>query len=267
MFSADYHTHSAFSSDSETEMDELVESALKKGIDEIAVTDHIDLGYPPVNYYIEEEFDYNLYAAEIERLREKYEGRLSIVQGTEIGLQTRIKDEIKTWLNGKQFDFIIGSTHIVDYKDLYCGDFFIGKDPHDAYMEYYLDVLKSVNSFDFFNVYGHLDCVIRYCAYPGYNHEDFREVIDEILKALIKKNKGIELNTSGLRYAVHAQHPRFEILKRYNELGGEIITIGSDAHKAKDVAADFKRARELLKDAGFRAVTSFRGGTPEFADI
>lgn len=265
----DYHTHSTFSPDSEASQEELVLSALEKGLAEIAITDHEDLDYPPVDYYVGDGLDYDAYSAEIERLRDKYAGRIRIVKGVEAGLQMKSKEKIVRCFADRSFDYVIGSTHIVDFKDLYDGSFFVGKARDEAFMEYFEDVLASVNGFDFYNVYGHLDFIVRYGGFADktLNYADYRDIIDEILRSLVNKGKGLELNTSGTRYSLKDPHPSLEILKRYRQLGGEIITVGSDAHTAKDVAADFGRAYGLLKSAGFKAVTSFYGGKPAFVDI
>ena len=90
---------------------------------------------------------------------------------------------------------------------------------------------------------------------------------DEILKTLISMGKGIELNTAGLKYGLGWAHPHPEVLKRYRELGGEMITVGSDGHKAEHYAWEFDKAEDILRDAGFKYYAVFRGRKPEFVRI
>ena len=98
-------------------------------------------------------------------------------------------------------------------------------------------------------------------------YAEFADILDEILGALISRGKGLELNTSGLRKGLPFAHPNAEILRRYRELGGEIITLGSDAHSARDLAADFGTAKEMLKSAGFREIAVYHARKPDFVRI
>ena len=101
----------------------------------------------------------------------------------------------------------------------------------------------------------------------GYSYDGYREVIDQILEALIEGGKGLEVNTGGLKSGLSDLHPCTDILKRYRQLGGEIVTVGSDAHNAQSMAADFDRAGKVLLDCGFRYYTIFEKRTPEFRRI
>ncbi len=94
-----------------------------------------------------------------------------------------------------------------------------------------------------------------------------KEVIDKILKKLIEKKIGIEINTSALRYGLRDFHPCRKILKRYRELGGEIITIGSDAHRALDIMRDFDKAKDVLRELGFEKYCVFTKRKLEYKDL
>ena len=113
---------------------------------------------------------------------------------------------------------------------------------------------------------GHLDYVTRYGRNQAeeYSYAGFADIIDQILRYLIERGKGIELNTAGLKYGLPYAHPHIDILRRYRELGGEILTIGSDAHKPEHVAYDFYKVREILEMSGFRYYTEFVGRKPVF---
>lgn len=264
MFIADYHTHNSFSSDSTTPMEEMVKQAIMVGLKEMALTDHVDYDYP------EEMFpfiiDYNEYLKVFNELKQRYKGDIKLVLGVEVGLQSHLVQKIKDFCESVDFDFIIASTHVVDRLDLYNGDFFRGKSKQEAYRRYFEDVFENIKVHNNFNVYGHLDYVNRYGDYKdkSLNYEDYKDIIDSILKLLIEKGKGIELNTSGYRYKLNCTHPQLPILKRYKELGGEIITVGSDAHDAKNIALHFKDAYELLEQADFKYITLFEKQKPNF---
>lgn len=264
MYIADYHTHSNFSSDSDTPLEENIKKAVSLGLKEIACTDHIDYDYPDPEFSFL--FDYIPYKKEIDRLKEKYSG-IKIKTGVEIGIQPHVIDKINNLIMQNYFDFIIASTHVTQDKyDLCTNDFFEGKSKHQAYTDYFEEVLSNVKNYDFFSVYGHIDFINRYGNYEDktMDYNEFKSITDEILKIIISKGKGIEVNTSGYRYGLGHPHPQFELIKRYKELGGEIITVGSDAHKPEQITLKFDKAYELLKEAGFKYITLFNDRKPEF---
>ena len=266
MFIADYHTHSDFSSDSSTPLEENIKKAVDLGLREIAVTDHIDFDYPDPDFPFV--FDYAPYRAEIERLKEKYSRKIKIKTGVEVGVQPHVLKEIDELMKN-HYDFVIASSHVVDKCDLCTNDFFEGKTKFMAYLGYFADVLNNVKTCDFFSVYGHIDFINRYGNYADKKmvYGDYKFITDEILKTLIEKGKGIEINTSGYRYGLGHTHPQFELVKRYKELGGEIITVGSDAHVPEDISKDFDKAYQMLEEAGFKYLTLFTDKKPEFVKI
>lgn len=146
--------------------------------------------------------------------------------------------------------------------------------PHQAIVKYLNEVLKNINIYkEEFDVYGHIDYVIRYIiknygnVMTKIDYQEFRELLDEILLLIIRTNKGIEINTSGIRYGLGTPHPNIEILKRYKELGGKIITIGSDAHKKEDLASNFDVAYDMLESVYFNNVVIYHNRQPEFIKI
>lgn len=263
MFFADYHTHSDFSSDSDTPMEENIKKAISIGLKEIAATDHIDFDYPDPDYPFL--FDYEPYSKEIERLRNKYKGQIKILKGVEIGIQPHVMNQITDLVSKNRYDFIIGSTHVVqDGYDLCVHDFFDGKTQNEAYGQYFDEVLHNVKNYDFFNVYGHIDFINRYGDYQNkvIDYKLFMPTITKIFKTLIEKSKGIEVNTSGYRYGVGGPHPQFELIKLYHDLGGKIITVGSDTHKPEQMAYKFDEAYKMIKEAGFDSITAFENKEP-----
>lgn len=227
----DYHIHSTHSSDAKMTIEEACIKAIELGINEIAFTDHIDIDWPGSNSI----FDISrldIYMDEIEQNRRKFKGQIDIKSGIEIGLQPHVLAEKSRIVNSYPFDFVIASIHVIQRIDLYKSDYYDKKSKLEAYSDYYNEILKLINDFDDFDVLGHLDYIKRYLIHP-YEQEDHliaMEIIDEILKTLIRKGKGIEVNTSGYKHISKRTMPHFDVVKMYQELGGEILTLGSDAH-------------------------------------
>ncbi|MGP3778594.1 MULTISPECIES: histidinol-phosphatase HisJ family protein [Halanaerobium] len=268
MYTFDYHLHSKFSADSEMTMDELCQTAVDKGLDEIAITDHHDIDYK--DNTIEFLLDKNKYLKEIEKCQQRYKGDLVIKKGVEIGLQSHILKECNNYLD-QDFDFIIGSFHTAEKKDLYNGDFFKNYSQWEAYIQYLKSVLEVVRNYDNYSVIGHLDIIRRYGDFNTQpdlmENNKAAELIREILKIIIRKDKGLEVNTSGYRIDAKNPLPSFEILKLYYKLGGKILTIGSDSHTPDKVTNKFNYTKSKLKEIGFKELTTFAKMKPVFHKI
>ncbi|CCU79661.1 Histidinol-phosphatase [Halanaerobium saccharolyticum subsp. saccharolyticum DSM 6643] len=254
----DYHLHSHFSADSDMTMDELCQAAIRKGLNEIAITDHHDIDYQDDT--IEFLIDKDKYLQEIKKMQKKYENKLTIKKGIEMGLQSHILKESQLYLKD-DFDFVIGSFHTVEKSDLYNGDFFEGYSQWESYIKYLKTVSKVVRKYDNYNVLGHLDIIRRYGDFENkpklLENKEAASIIESILKTIIQKDKGLEVNTSGYRLDGENPLPSFDILKLYYELGGQILTIGSDSHKTKDIAQKFDYTIQKLKEIGFEELTTF----------
>lgn len=192
-------------------------------------------------------------------LKEKYQQKIKILCGVEIGLMPYLKSRIIDFINKYNFDFIIGSSHLVNGRDPFYSSFYQDREEKLAYFEYFESILENVKVFDQYDVYGHLDYVFRYGPNKNkyFNINDYRNVLEEILKTIINRGKGIELNTSGMLKGLGCFHPNIDILKMYKSLGGEIITIGSDAHIPENIGYKFKDASEVLKRVGFEYYNIF----------
>lgn len=266
MIYSDFHVHTSFSTDSDTSADTQIEALIKKGITEICITDHEDIGYTSMRDPAAKEFrlDPFTYYETLSPLVLKYKDRARLSIGIELGLRTDYHHSIEDFAEICPWDFIIGSTHVVKGIDPYYPQYWEGKTKKQGILEYYEDTLANIRLFDCFDVYGHIDYIVRYA--PGkeadYSILDYRDIIDEILKLLISKGKGIECNTAGFKYGLPNPNPEPFVLKRYRELGGEILTIGSDGHKPEHTAFDFEKVPALLKDCGFSYYTVFHDRKP-----
>lgn len=267
MFYSDYHIHSRFSGDCNEDLDEIIKKSISLGLKEIAITDHLEKDMIDLseNWNI----DLNKYSEEILRLKEKYKNEINIKLGLEVGVQPQTIDFFEEELKKYPLDFVIGSSHGINRYDLSVGILQEGKTRDEMQDLYFRTVLENVKKYNKFNVYGHLDFVTRYGGpkYRGMNIENHIEVIEEILKGLISKGKGIEINTSGYRYGENRVYPAFDIIKKYFDLGGEIITIGSDSHRKGDITKDFKVAYDILERLDVKYISSFEKMEPKFIKI
>ncbi|MUK89791.1 histidinol-phosphatase HisJ family protein [Ornithinibacillus sp. L9] len=259
----DYHIHSNFSADCETPMEKTIEKAIEIGLKEICFTEHIDYEYPDPT--IDFELNFKDYECKIREVQQQYRNKISIKKGVEIGVQPYLLDNYRSTIVEEQFDFIICSMHTVEKKALHSGNYFKVKTVDEAFLTYYEELLYCVKNYDLFNVLGHLDLVKRYTDEIPNN--DFKEVISEIFKEIIPRGQGIEVNTSGYRYGLHRAMPSTDILTLYKELGGEIITLGSDSHVEATLAYEFNSSLELLESIGFSYITTFDEQKPEFHSI
>lgn len=268
---ADFHLHSSFSGDSRTSMEDMVLGGIARGLKTMCFTEHNDFEYPEYPDLPKDTFllDTDSYLYTLAVLKEKYADRIKLLFGVELGLQPVALGRNATYAESYAFDFIIGSSHICRGKDPYYPGFFDGDTTADALRGYFESVLENIQEFSSFDVYGHMDYPVRYAPDrdAGYSYERYRDILDEILKLLLRKEKGIELNTGGIKSGMHDFHPCMGILKRYRELGGEIITVGSDAHEASYIAAHFQRAAEVLRECGFRYYCVYEKRTPIFLKL
>lgn len=264
---ADFHTHTEFSGDCQVPVRVQIERAAALGMKEFCITDHhdYDAGEGGDLFLL----DLDSYFPTLRKLKEEYSGRIRVNIGIELGLQAHIKEYLENLEPKLPVDLIIGSCHFIDGKDPYYPSFFEGRTEKDAYVRYFEVSLNRIRCLSCYDVFGHLDYVVRYGPNQNkyYHFSDYQEYIDPILKTLIEKGKGLECNTSGLKYGLGHPNPSEDILRRYRELGGEILTIGSDAHAPQHIGYDFDRIGPLLKACGFRYYTVFHDRKPEFVPL
>ncbi|MGI6224771.1 MAG: histidinol-phosphatase HisJ family protein [Peptococcales bacterium] len=257
----DYHVHTNNSFDSSVKMLDYCELATQIGLREIVFTEHFDLN--PVDKGLGY-FNYDEYSQEIEECREKYEGRLIIKKGLELGEPHLYIEEHTNYLQEKDFDFLLGSVHFIGEEVLH-RDYASDEDEREVYLTYFTQVFETAKH-GTYQTLGHLDVLKRYVPnwFRKFVASDYEEVIREILKVVIQRDKGIEINTSGFRQGLEEPLPSVEIIRWYRELGGEIITIGSDSHHLRHLGLGLKHGIAILKEIGFKGIYTFTQGKPQF---
>ena len=277
MYLADYHIHSRYSFDGSEELDTICEIALDRGLSEIAITDHMDIytGLPYgrlMNFEVpggeETTMDVAGLYGELTRVKARYDGRLTVKIGSELGQPQVNPQSARAFLEdyGGMLDFVIGSVHNMEGDlDVYYYDF--REMDLAGFYDHYLDWLLELACQGDFDVMGHLTYPLRYMYERNGLRLDitpFEEKFRLLFKHLTEAGRGIELNVSGLYRAMKDTMPPLELLKLYRRCGGEIITIGSDAHKAEYVGMYQAEARRMLEAAGFRYLTLFTERKPDF---
>ena len=243
-FTKDSHIHTCFSPDADPKVtfQSYIDKAVELGLRELTFTDHVD--FDAAHPLFSKMINYDNYI-NIFRLVQKT-SPIPIRLGVEIGYQPHMKDKIKEFLNTYDFDFVILSIHYIEKKDLYTQEYFQGKTEQEAYSIYFETLLDAVTSIDAFTVIGHLDYIPRYSPFDDYRYSDYSTIIDQILLEVIRKGKGIEINTSG--YLTEGRmYPCVDVVSRYIELGGSIITIGSDAHRTSELGRFYDKVKQDLQ--------------------
>ena len=256
----DYHVHSYYSDDSNTSMERQIKRACELGLDEICFTDHVDYG---VRF---DDIDYPRYFAEIDGLREKYAGKIVVRSGLECGVQTHTIPEYESLYEtySGDIDFILLSIHQADNLCFWNQEYQAGKSQDEYNRGYYEELLRVVCAYQDYSVLAHMDLMTRYDMAGPYPFARVKDIIAEILTEVINNGKGIEINTSSWRYGLADTQPSREILRLYYDLGGEIITLGSDSHSPEYIYDHMSEAREILRGIGFKNFCTFDNMKPLF---
>ena len=256
----DYHMHTRVSFDGRETGLQMATAAKHAGLKEICFTDHLD--YDPLGKMGIMAFDTDKYNAEYDAL--ELPG-LKIRRGMEFGMTVDNREQFKQDLQRRPFDFVLGSIHFVDDLDVYYPEYWQGKTVFQAERRFLEATLDCVKLHDDFDVLAHLTYIGKTTAHIAPRtvpFEEHRELIDEILKVLAQKGKGMEMNTSGVDRC-GGFLPTADYFRRFKELGGEIVTVGSDAHQAHRVGQYTYDACEILKDI-FGYVCTFEDRKPIF---
>lgn len=262
----DNHNHSEFSFDGKrTSVEKSTLAAADAGLGGVAFTDHCDFFVPAMKaeheQLVPETFDVNAQQAEIDRVQALIDGRIEgerkfrILKGIEIGMHEDCHGEILRTLGENSFDQVIASVHYLDGIDPFYGGYYEGKDWKEAYGHYLETIWKEMTWLKDFDIMGHFDYVVRYAPYSRTSllYRDFSDILDEMFRYLIQEGKALEINTKSYQeYNGRLVTIDTEVLKRYRELGGEIVSFGSDSHDAHRIGHAIMEHALLLKSLGFR---------------
>lgn len=260
----DNHNHSLFSFDGkDTSIEASAESAYRKGLGGICFSDHCDFFVPKMKSVFEgflpENFDIRQQQEEIDRVRKVMDsvsgGKFKILKGIEIGMYEDCREDIRKTLQENSFDQIIASVHYIDGTDPYYGGFYDGKDWKQAYGRYLETIYREMTWMKDFDIMGHYDYIARYAPYPEASilYHDFSDIFDQMFRYLVCEGKALEINTKSYQ-DYNGRTPQLDrnVLLRYKELGGEIISLGSDSHAPTRTGDKFRYYSELLRSLGFR---------------
>ena len=281
---ADYHVHTEFSDDSREPLEEQIRRAIELGLQELCFTDHVDygikkdweegdieyrggdgVGTPADSLQPLANVDYPRYFEKIARMREEFRGRIDLRCGLEFGVQMETIQKYEALFEryGEKLDFVLLSIHQVENKEFWTQDFQRGRSQKEYNERYYQELYDVMKAFKHYSVLAHVNLITRYDKQGKYPFEAIRDMLAEILKLAIADGKGIEINTSSWHYGLDDTMPSRDILRLYRDLGGKIITIGSDAHSTKYLADHLEDARNILRDEiGMKEVYTFRRMEP-----
>lgn len=275
----DCHSHTTNSPDASSSVDEMINAAIDNNLAAYAITDHCEINHWfSIEHYGDTPNDYDTYdfgyyfeksMKENTAAKEKYKGKINLICGIELGQATHDIGLADAVVTDKRLDFIIGSIHqlkgyddfaFMDYKN-FDVPFLLDKYYHELY---------SLCLWGKFDILGHLTYTLRYIEGDHgikVNMKPYEDIIRECFKLLIKNGKGIEINTSGLRQKYGKSFPELNLVKIFREMGGEVISVGSDSHIYSDVAKGVKEGAEIAKAAGFTHLCYFKNRIPEFKKI
>ena len=282
---ADYHLHTEFSDDSRELMENQIERAIELGLDEICFTDHVDYGIKKdwsegdikyrhgagISTPVEQlapfaNVDYPAYFEKLHRMKKIYSDRICIKQGLEFGVQTGTIEKFENLFARyeTELDFVLLSIHQLDNMELWTQDY-QKKHTRKEYNElYYRELYNVMQQYKHYSVLAHLDLIVRYDRQGRYPFKLVEDQVAEILKLAIRDGKGIEINTSSWHYGLDDTMPSGDLLRLYHDLGGKIITIGSDGHTTEYVGDHYDDAAEILKSIGFKEIATFEKMQPIF---
>ncbi|MCB0142176.1 MAG: histidinol-phosphatase HisJ family protein [Caldilineaceae bacterium] len=265
MIPHDYHMHSNFSPDCQAPMATMCRSAIAKQIPEIGFTEHFDLhADEPVRDWFKPE----PWWQEIEQCRAQFGDQLTILAGIEVGEPHLFHAEMQTVLATGPFDYVLGSLHWVGRNSMFDPNYFRAT-PADAAYTAFFEELERMTGVGGFDILSHFDVPVRtaFSVYGGYDPRPYEEPIRAALRNCIEHGIALDLNTSALRSHVKLLTPGPDILRWYVEMGGERVTLGSDAHQPRNIGGKLEQALTIARQAGLKYVTHFRQREARLASI
>ncbi len=260
----DCHFHSTHSCDGQASLAAMCQRALELGLTHLCPTEHADFDPQDYGYGC---FDGQAYSRDVNACQRQFAGQLTLLKGIEIDYQSRFDAEVKVFLAQHTFDFVIGSAHYAD--GLYAGTALLDAYDRDTAYRRYFDAVRQAAASGLFDVVGHLDLLKRYAnpRWGPFDPRHYGDEIDAVLRAAVETGTGLEINTSGLRQSPAEAFPGLQTLRRYRELGGHVLTIGSDAHRVADFCKHIRHGLGLARAAGFKAIAVFVDRQPQWLDI
>lgn len=245
----DSHSHTSFSADSDMTAEDALKAARARGLG-IVFTEHLDVDFPGE---LDFSFDPAAYWKQYEPLRGD-----NLHLGIEVGMQAGTAEASRAFVTRAPFDLVIGSVHLLRGIDIYEKECFEGREKDELYREYFRTMAEMIACHDFIDVLGHIDYIARTAPYenPELSYGAFADEIDVVLRTAVAQGVVLELNTRrlGSRRALKELAP---IYARYHELGGRYVTLGSDAHGADAIGANFAAAEDFARAMGLSIVTFF----------
>ncbi|HWR38733.1 MAG TPA: histidinol phosphate phosphatase [Patescibacteria group bacterium] len=253
----DTHLHTTVSTDSRMTLAEAMDRARQLGLG-ITLTEHMDLSYPRPDAFL---FDVDRYFDAYGAYRSQ-----EVLLGIEVGMRVDCREENRRLAARTDFDYVLGSVHVIDNMDLYDTGFYQERDKPSAYRHYLQAMLECVTTHDFIDSLGHIDYIARYARYddPELRYSEHAEEIDAVLTALAQREKALEINTRRLDRP-DAAVALLQICQRFRQLGGHHVTIGSDAHQPEAIGRGMDAAEEIAERSGLKVVW-FRERKPFYAD-
>ena len=265
----DSHNHTChFSSDAEMSISDLISACQKREIPRVVITEHYDIDYP----HPEEPsqvFDINQYIEAFEVWKRLCPNNLELLMGIELGYQEHLAAEIDKISASFNFDSVILSKHLFEGKDVFFyPECYHKYEPAELHRRYIADLSEMAEKCNNYNIIGHYDYINRYCKRRKIRvlYSDCPAEFDRLFEVIIAKEKSLEINTKSIHKALHKKSgeymPDIEILKRYKEMGGKMITLGSDSHTTNSLGVHFEETAEYLKECGFEYNTYFVNRRP-----
>lgn len=261
----DSHVHSEFSFDSQAPIEASVVRAIARGITHITFTDHFEpfIGSPDYP-----EFDAEGFFRSIHKAKEKYADKVEILAGVEVGQANFFSESIERLLSSYRFDFVIGSLHYTEGSIDMAFQTYTMANCRSWLEKYFLEA-ADVAKTGLYDVFGHINYICRYMHRQKIplNIHDYDDLAQLVLRQIVARGKGLEINVSTLRCKGFTSLPPIEVIKKYRAMGGEIITVGSDSHTAANVGICIKRGISLAERAGFKYIATYKDRKPTFHKI
>ena len=264
----DCHVHSNFSPDSEICAKSGCLAAIEKGLQGIVFCDHLELDSPEPAF--KKRCDFAQRSKFLDEIKNEFGNKITILKGVEVGVRPHLLEELCTIVKNHDFDFVMSSVHDFAGSEAAIGGGKYKYETKEELFKVYLNAVhQAVCDFKDYDVVGHIGYARRFLPFENKDmkYDDYSDMLDTILKQVIADGKGIEVNTSGHRQGLGSPIPDYDLLKRYKELGGEILTIGSDSHLTEHIGHSFDLVKERLIALGFKRLAYFKERKSVFYEL